>query len=235
MPNSNSALAPGLRLQPSSPSSQSTTPSPSSTTSQPSNQQERYWTHHTHTALESALASTHKDTIILSADVDDVASNSSSSSRSAPPTLSSTAGFSDDSIKPEPLTPKMKTADFQQRTRQKTSLGLKLTHPETAERSPKPANPRDVRQVGRVEDGEPRACHKHGQAVSRGPRSTSATSRIIFEVNPPHSFSKTAPLTDPSEPNRLSMTSEPFPFSFLFLFRRLRFVVLHTPFPRVSS
>ena len=112
MPNSNSALAPGLRLQPSSPSSQPTTPSPSSTTSQPSNQ-ERYWTHHTHTTLESALASTHKDTITLSADVDDVGSNSSSTPRSTPLTLSSTAGFSDESdyslVKAEPLAPKMKT------------------------------------------------------------------------------------------------------------------------------
>ena len=95
-------------------------------------QQERYWTHHTRAALESALASTYKDTITLSADADDLANNSSSSPRSTPLTLSSTAGFSDESdyslVKAEPLTPKMKTMDLQQRrrTRKKTNLRLKL-------------------------------------------------------------------------------------------------------------
>ena len=58
-------------------------------------QQERYWTYHTRTALESALASTVKGTIALSVDP-----NSSS-----PP--SSTAGFSDKSdyapSKPSPF------------------------------------------------------------------------------------------------------------------------------------
>ena len=87
-------------------------------------QQERYWTHHTRAALESALASTVKGAITLSADVDDVDSKLSSS------TLSSAAGFSDESdyIKAEPLTPNMKTMDLQQRrrNRKKNNLRLKL-------------------------------------------------------------------------------------------------------------
>ena len=88
-------------------------------------QQERYWTHHTRAALESALASTVKGTITLSADVDDVDRNSSSP-------RSSTAGFTDDSdyasVKAEPLTPKMKSMDLQQRrrNRKKNNLRLKL-------------------------------------------------------------------------------------------------------------
>src|SRR5882762_6112830 len=77
-------------------------------------QQERYWTHHTRAALESALASTVKGTITLSADVDDLGSHSSSP-------LSSAAGFTEDSdyasVKAEPLSPKMKSMDLQQRRR----------------------------------------------------------------------------------------------------------------------
>lgn len=92
-------------------------------------QQERYWTHHTRAALESALASTVKGTITLSTGVDDVDSNSSSSPRATPP---STALFSDDSdypsVKSEPLTPKVQSMDLQQRrrTRKKNNLRLKL-------------------------------------------------------------------------------------------------------------
>jgi hypothetical protein len=95
-------------------------------------QQERYWTHHTRAALESALASTVKGTITLSADTDDVDSNLTSSPQSTHSTLSSTAGFSDDSdyapVKAEPLTPKIKSMDLQQRrrTRKKNNLRLKL-------------------------------------------------------------------------------------------------------------
>jgi hypothetical protein len=94
-------------------------------------QQERYWTHHTRAALESALASTVKGQITLSTDVDDVDSNSSPSPRSSPASLSS-VGFPDDSdypsVKAEPLSPKMKTMDLQQRrrTRRKNNLRLKL-------------------------------------------------------------------------------------------------------------
>lgn len=90
-------------------------------------QQERYWTHHTRAALESALASTVKGTITLSADVDDVDSSSLSLSP-----LSSAAGFPEDSdyasVKAEPLSPKMKTMDLQQRrrNRKKNNLRLKL-------------------------------------------------------------------------------------------------------------
>lgn len=89
-------------------------------------QQERYWTHHTRAALESALASTVKGSITLSADADDVDSGLTSSS------LSSAAGFSDDqdypSVKAEPLTPSVKTMDLQQRrrNRKKNNLRLKL-------------------------------------------------------------------------------------------------------------
>ena len=92
-------------------------------------QQERYWTHHTRAALESALASTVKGTITLSADVDDVDSSLTSLTSS---TLSSTAGFSEDpdyaSVKAEPLTPSVKTMDLQQRrrNRKKNNLRLKL-------------------------------------------------------------------------------------------------------------
>lgn len=89
-------------------------------------QQERYWTHHTRAALESALATTVKDTITLSADVDDIDSNSSSSPRSSP----SAGGFSDDcdypSVKAEPLSPKMKIMDLQQRRRNKKRNNLRL-------------------------------------------------------------------------------------------------------------
>ena len=95
-------------------------------------QQERYWTHHTRAALESAIASTVKGTITLSTDADDVDSTLSSSPQSTSSTLSSAAGFSDDSdypsIKAEPLSPKMKTMDLQQRrrNRKKNNLRLKL-------------------------------------------------------------------------------------------------------------
>ena len=95
-------------------------------------QQERYWTHHTRAALESAIASTVKGSITLSTDVDDVDSNLSSSPQSTPSALLSTAGFSDDSdypsVKAEPLSPKMKTMDLQQRrrNRKKNNLRLKL-------------------------------------------------------------------------------------------------------------
>lgn len=95
-------------------------------------QQERYWTHHTRAALESALASTVKGTITLSADSDDVDSHSSSSPQSTPSALSSTVGFSDDSdyasVKDEPLSPKIKAMDLQQRrrNRKKSNLRLKL-------------------------------------------------------------------------------------------------------------
>jgi len=89
-------------------------------------QQERYWTHHTRAALESALASTVKGTITLSTDVDDITSDLTSSP------LSSTTGFPDDSdygsIKAEPLTPSLKSMDLQQRrrNRKKNNLRLKL-------------------------------------------------------------------------------------------------------------
>ena len=93
-------------------------------------QQERYWTHHTRAALESALASTVKGTITLSTDVDDITSNLTSNLTSS--TLSSTTGFPDDSdygsVKAEPLTPSLKTMDLQQRrrNRKKNNLRLKL-------------------------------------------------------------------------------------------------------------
>ncbi|KAF9645668.1 hypothetical protein BDM02DRAFT_475725 [Thelephora ganbajun] len=95
-------------------------------------QQERYWTHHTRAALESALASTVKGAITLSTDVDDVDSTLSSSPRSTSSTISSAASLSDDSdyvsIKAEPLTPEMKAMDLQQRrrNRKKNNLRLKL-------------------------------------------------------------------------------------------------------------
>ena len=95
-------------------------------------QQERYWTHHTRAALESALASTVKGTITLSTDVDDADSNLSSSPQSTPSTLPSAAGFSDDSdyasVKAEPMTPSIKSMDLQQRrkNRRKTNFRLKL-------------------------------------------------------------------------------------------------------------
>ena len=88
-------------------------------------QQERYWTHHTRAALESALASTVKGTITLSTDADDVDSDS-------PSPRSTAASFSDASdyasVKAEPLTPKMKSMDLQQRrkNRKKNNLRLKL-------------------------------------------------------------------------------------------------------------
>ena len=88
-------------------------------------QQERYWTHHTRAALESALASTVRGTITLSADADEVAANS-------PSPQSSAAGYSDESdypsVKAEPLSPKMKSLDLQQRrrNRKKNNLRLKL-------------------------------------------------------------------------------------------------------------
>src|SRR5258708_39116518 len=77
-------------------------------------QQERYWTHHTRAALEPALASTVKGTITLSADVDDLGPKSSS------PRSSSTVSSEDSdyaSVKGDPLTPKMKRMDLQQRRR----------------------------------------------------------------------------------------------------------------------
>ena len=89
-------------------------------------QQERYWTHHTRAALESALASTVKGTITLSTDVDDVTSSLTSSS------LSSATGFPDESdypsVKAEPTTPSLKSMDLQQRrrNRKKNNLRLKL-------------------------------------------------------------------------------------------------------------
>jgi len=94
-------------------------------------QQERYWTHHTRAALESAISSTVKGTITLSADSEDADSNLSCSPRSPPAALSSTPGFPDDSVYPvkaEPLTPNIKTMDLQQRrrTRKKTNLRLRL-------------------------------------------------------------------------------------------------------------
>ena len=80
-------------------------------------QQERYWTHHTRAALESALASTVKGAITLSANINDINSKLPSS------TPSSTASFSDKSdyasIKVEPLSPNMKTTDLQQRRNRK--------------------------------------------------------------------------------------------------------------------
>ena len=88
-----------------------------------------YWTHHTHAALESAIASTIKGTITLSTDIE---STLSSSPRSPPCTLSSTAGLSDDSgysssIKMEPFSSKMKSMDLQQRrNRKKNNFRLKL-------------------------------------------------------------------------------------------------------------
>ena len=84
---------------------------------------ERYWTHHTCAALESAIASTVKGAITLSTDVVD--SNLS--------ILSSTIDFSDDSdlasTKAKPLTPKMKATDLQQRgrKRKRNNLQLKLS------------------------------------------------------------------------------------------------------------
>ena len=93
-------------------------------------QQERYRTHHTRAALESAISSTVKGTTTLSTDVDDVESTLSSSPRSMACTLSSTAGLSDDSdypsIKVEPLNPKMKSMDLQQRRRNRKNNNLRL-------------------------------------------------------------------------------------------------------------
>ena len=57
-------------------------------------QQERYWTHHTRAALESAIASTIKGAITLSTDVVDF---NLSSPQSTPSVLSSVINFSDDS------------------------------------------------------------------------------------------------------------------------------------------
>jgi hypothetical protein len=50
-------------------------------------------------------------------------------------------------------------------------------HSQAAYQSPQPADPRDVRQVGRVSDGELRACHKHGR-YPRRPVATLAVSII---------------------------------------------------------
>ena len=91
-------------------------------------QQERYWTHHTRAALESALASTVQGTITRFTDVDDINSSLTSS------TLSSATVLPDNSddapIKTGQPTPKTKTMDLQQRRRnkKKNNLHLKLAN-----------------------------------------------------------------------------------------------------------
>ena len=150
------------------------------------------------------------DTIALSADVDDVRSNSSSSP--TPRTLSSTAGFSNLGLKlggiPGPSRNNRTVAQASESSR---------CSPSWPSRGWRTASVSTMESCERIDDGKLRACHKHGQAVPQGPQSSNATSGIISEVNPPRSFAKPAPLTDPSESNRSSMTPDPPPFSF-FLF-----------------
>ena len=89
-------------------------------------QQELHWTHHTRAALESAITSTIQRTISLSVDVDNVDSNFSAFPPPTPSTLSSAAGFLDDSDRPsvraEPLSSKMKVMGLQQRRRNRKNI-----------------------------------------------------------------------------------------------------------------